>query len=245
MEKCDDSLMLSFVVTCDEFRAFMEEHGRVLDSVVMYDHVTTNSRGFGFVTFADEAVCNHLIQVGRLEMRGKMVEIKAAEPKGKVTSSYSSTRRNDRRIKNATPTAETVNLDDFSLMAMAPSPKSSLNTSFEDPSVVDPSSPSTVPPGTNAYHYYPGPSYSFDAPYSPVAAPTPGTAPLAPLIGTYYPNHQTMPYPHYGSYYAPAIAYHHYPVPHPNTYYGYAPWIPPVPQSADETAPASSTVDTA
>jgi RNA recognition motif-containing protein len=231
----------------------MEEHGRVLDSVVMYDHVTTNSRGFGFVTFADEAVCHRLIQVGRLEMRGKMVEIKAAEPKGKVTSSYSSTaRKNDRRIKNATPTAPAVNLDDLSLLAMA-SPKSSVNTSFDDPSVVDPSS-SMVFPETNPYQYYPGPSTDFVAPYSPVtAAPTTGTAPLAPLIGSYcnYSNHPTMPYPPYGSYYAPAANgyhHHHYPasVPHPNTYYGYAPWwVPPVEPGADETAPASSTVDTA
>jgi RNA recognition motif-containing protein len=231
-------------VTCAEFRAFFEEHGKVLDSVVMYDHVTTNSRGFGFVTFADEAVCNHLIQVGRLEMHGKMVEIKAAEPKGKVSSSYSSTARKsgDRRIKNATP-AQPVNLDDLSLMAMAASPTSSLNTSFDDPSVGDPSCPSVVPPGTNPFHFYPG----FDAPYSPVPVPTTGTVLLAPLIGMFYPNHQTMPFPHYGSYYTPMNAYNHYPAaPHPNTYYGYAPWVPPVQPGADETAPTtSSTVDTA
>lgn len=54
----------------------------------MYDRETRNSRGFGFVTFADPDVSKALLQkgnhadgVGRLNMRGKTCEVKRAEPK--------------------------------------------------------------------------------------------------------------------------------------------------------------------
>lgn len=50
----------------------------------MYDRVTSNSRGFGFVTFEDEDASGQLLRMRRLEMRGKLVEIKPAEPKASV-----------------------------------------------------------------------------------------------------------------------------------------------------------------
>lgn len=40
-------------MTNEEFRLFFEQFGALLDSVVMFDRETKNSRGFGFVTFVD------------------------------------------------------------------------------------------------------------------------------------------------------------------------------------------------
>jgi RNA recognition motif-containing protein len=83
-------LEISFVpkVTDQEFRLFFEQFGTVLDSVVMFDRETKNSRGFGFVTFADPDVSKSLLQkgdhsdgIGRLNMRGKTCEVKLAVPK--------------------------------------------------------------------------------------------------------------------------------------------------------------------
>lgn len=96
-------------VTDKEFSEFFGQFGVVLDSVVMYDRETHRSRGFGFVTFQDPDVAARLLsmghgldhgnanedkksqpstpitqqqpKVGRLEMRGKICEVKAAEPK--------------------------------------------------------------------------------------------------------------------------------------------------------------------
>jgi hypothetical protein len=90
------------------------QFGFVMDSVVLFDRETRKSRGFGFVTFEDAAVCHRLLQMGenaneasdedkgsndsdnvnattrrsgRLEMRGKMIEVKAAQPKAATSSS--------------------------------------------------------------------------------------------------------------------------------------------------------------
>jgi hypothetical protein len=79
-------------VTDEEFRVFFEQFGEVLDSVVMFDRETYRSRGFGFVTFKDEQVSRSILDVGggihnqqhqtsRIEMRGKMIEVKPATPK--------------------------------------------------------------------------------------------------------------------------------------------------------------------
>jgi RNA recognition motif. (a.k.a. RRM, RBD, or RNP domain) len=76
-------LSINSVVTSEEFRQFFEQYGTVLDSVVMFDRITTRSRGFGFVTFEDYAVGQQLVKLGHVPMRNnKFVEIKPAEPKG-------------------------------------------------------------------------------------------------------------------------------------------------------------------
>lgn len=84
-------------ITEREFRVFFEQYGLLIDSVVMFDKETRRSRGFGFVTFQDPDVAARLLVsgrkanqknlaqepcTGRLVMRGKTCEIKAAEPKG-------------------------------------------------------------------------------------------------------------------------------------------------------------------
>jgi len=77
-------------VTEHEFREFFEQFGPVLDSVVMFDRDTRRSRGFGFVIFENEATSNSLITegineqgiaFGHVTMRGKVCEVKSAEPK--------------------------------------------------------------------------------------------------------------------------------------------------------------------
>lgn len=89
-------------VTSEEFKVFFEQFGVIVDSVVMFDRETQRSRGFGFVTFQSAEVANGLLnmgqsedesgdakadqsrktgRVGRLVMRGKTCEVKAAEPK--------------------------------------------------------------------------------------------------------------------------------------------------------------------
>lgn len=81
-------------MTGEEFRAFFEQFGPVMDSIVLVDRDTGRSRGFGFVTFESPETSRRLLSMGqpdgsndanpkvaRLEMMGKTIEIKRAEPK--------------------------------------------------------------------------------------------------------------------------------------------------------------------
>lgn len=70
----------------DEFRNYFSRFGEVVDAQVMIDHNTGNSRGFGFVTFANESTVTTVVGPGKSntdhEIMGKCVEVKRAEPKG-------------------------------------------------------------------------------------------------------------------------------------------------------------------
>lgn len=74
----------------DEFKAYFGTYGDVVDAQVMIDHNTGNSRGFGFVTFANESSVDTVVGPGRSnsrhEIMGKCVEVKRAEPKGATAS---------------------------------------------------------------------------------------------------------------------------------------------------------------
>lgn len=83
----------------DEFRAYFSQYGEVVDAQVMIDHNTGNSRGFGFVTFANEETVTAVVGPGKSntdhEIMGKCVEVKRAEPKGPPSE-----RRNSYRHDN-------------------------------------------------------------------------------------------------------------------------------------------------
>lgn len=87
-------------VTDEEFRAFFEQYGPVLDSVVMFDRETHNSRGFGFVTFKEVAVAQAVLGgKGRTKnivtINDKDCEVKVSVPKKHMDS-----KRSDRKHKN-------------------------------------------------------------------------------------------------------------------------------------------------
>lgn len=66
----------------EEFRAYFSRFGTIVEAQVMFDHQTGNSRGFGFVTYADEAGVSAAVGVGRMhEIMDKNVEVKRAETK--------------------------------------------------------------------------------------------------------------------------------------------------------------------
>lgn len=58
------------------------QYGKIESAVILKDINTGQSRGFGFVTFQDEAVAQNLIKnVGTTNICGRKVDIKSAEPK--------------------------------------------------------------------------------------------------------------------------------------------------------------------
>jgi len=61
----------------DSFAAY----GKVVDVVIMYDHEKQKSRGFGFLSFENEDAVDRVCQEQYVEVAGKKVEVKKAEPR--------------------------------------------------------------------------------------------------------------------------------------------------------------------
>lgn len=90
-------------ITDPEFRHFFSQFGELHEAAVMFDKVTGRSRGFGFVTYVNPAVSQSLLQmgnngdgIGRLVMRGKTCEVKAAAPRGQAPTRGGKSYRNNR-----------------------------------------------------------------------------------------------------------------------------------------------------
>jgi hypothetical protein len=49
-------------------RSHFEQYGTVEDSVVMYDHDNKRPRGFGFITFSEEAAVAAVFAVGNMQV---------------------------------------------------------------------------------------------------------------------------------------------------------------------------------
>lgn len=81
--------------TEQEFREFFMQFGRVLDATLMIDKDTGRPRGFGFVTFDSEAAVESALSQP-LEIHGKAIEVKKAQPRGNVRDGDDD--RSDRRF---------------------------------------------------------------------------------------------------------------------------------------------------
>lgn len=68
-------------VSSEELRDFFQNYGRVKEAVVLKNISTGVSRGFGFVTFEDKNVADILIRENNCVLKGKRMDVKAAEPK--------------------------------------------------------------------------------------------------------------------------------------------------------------------
>ena len=67
-----------------DFTSFFAQFGRVIDATLMMDKDTGRPRGFGFVTFDNEAAVDRCLAYHPLEILGKPIEVKKAQPRGKM-----------------------------------------------------------------------------------------------------------------------------------------------------------------
>ncbi|CAE6468369.1 unnamed protein product [Rhizoctonia solani] len=74
---------LSWNTNDDTLRQAFGEFGQVLDSIVMRDRETGRSRGFGFVTFSNEAEAqNAMSQMNEQELDGRRIKVNSANQRG-------------------------------------------------------------------------------------------------------------------------------------------------------------------
>ncbi|KAI1380631.1 RNA-binding domain-containing protein [Hypoxylon crocopeplum] len=76
-----------------EFKDYFAQFGRVVDATLMMDKDTGRPRGFGFVTFENEAGVEACLSTP-LEIHGKPIEVKKAQPRGNMREEEEASRRN-------------------------------------------------------------------------------------------------------------------------------------------------------
>ncbi|UQC84963.1 nuclear polyadenylated RNA-binding protein [Colletotrichum lupini] len=78
--------------TDQEFKDYFAQFGRVVDATLMMDKDTGRPRGFGFVTFESEAGVDACLSTS-LEIHGKPIEVKKAQPRGNLREEEEAARR--------------------------------------------------------------------------------------------------------------------------------------------------------
>lgn len=73
-------------VTESDLRAFFSRYGQVMEVVIMYDQEKKKSRGFGFLSFDSDASVDNACADHFINLNGKQVEIKKAEPRDGSTN---------------------------------------------------------------------------------------------------------------------------------------------------------------
>jgi hypothetical protein len=73
---------LAHEVVQTDLSEFFSQFGEVTSAQLMTDRMTGKSRGFGFITFADGAAAQRVLQVKNHSIKGKMAEVKSAVPRG-------------------------------------------------------------------------------------------------------------------------------------------------------------------
>ena len=72
---------LPYSIDQDGLRKMFEESGEVTDAVVISDKFSGRSKGFGFVTFADEKVAEKAIKdMDGKELEGRALKVNVARP---------------------------------------------------------------------------------------------------------------------------------------------------------------------
>ncbi|KAK8846582.1 hypothetical protein IAR55_005668 [Kwoniella newhampshirensis] len=72
-------------VNGESLKIFLTQFGQVMDATVMFDKETGRSKGFAFATFADEDAVGRAMAASGIELDGKQIEIKKAQPRGAGT----------------------------------------------------------------------------------------------------------------------------------------------------------------
>ncbi|XP_021936639.1 heterogeneous nuclear ribonucleoprotein 27C isoform X5 [Zootermopsis nevadensis] len=68
-------------ITETDLRTYFTRFGKVMEVVIMYDQEKKKSRGFGFLSFEDDEAVDRCVAEHFVNLNGKQVEIKKAEPR--------------------------------------------------------------------------------------------------------------------------------------------------------------------
>ena len=96
--------------TDQEFKDYFAQFGRVVDATLMMDKDTGRPRGFGFVTFENEDGVEACLKTS-LEIHGKPIEVKKAQPRGNLREEEEAARRGGKFRKADDQTANSQGMN--------------------------------------------------------------------------------------------------------------------------------------
>lgn len=108
-------------VTSESLKHFLSQFGKVMDATVMFDRINGRSKGFAFATFAEESGVDNAMSHSGIELEGRQIEIKKAQPRGAGTQVKSFNQPGGARTTgfNATSGAMGFGMPGFDPNAMA------------------------------------------------------------------------------------------------------------------------------
>ncbi|KAL7423363.1 hypothetical protein Q5752_002666 [Cryptotrichosporon argae] len=101
---------LAPTVTSESLKHFLGQFGKVMDATVMFDRLNGRSKGFAFATFADEDGVEVAMRNSGIELEGRQIEIKKAQPRGAGTQPKAFTAPGGARSYNPASTASPASM---------------------------------------------------------------------------------------------------------------------------------------
>lgn len=72
---------LPWAINGDSLRELFTQYGEIQEAVVITDRNTGRSKGFGFVTFVNEADAQKALEMNGKEVEGRTIVVNIARPK--------------------------------------------------------------------------------------------------------------------------------------------------------------------
>jgi RNA recognition motif-containing protein len=72
---------LDYQMTDEDLKSEFSSYGDIQDVIIIKDHETGRSKGFGFVTFAEESALEKALELDGQEVRGRQLRVNKARPK--------------------------------------------------------------------------------------------------------------------------------------------------------------------
>lgn len=72
---------LPWSINNDTLKELFSPYGEITEAVVITDRDTGRSKGFGFVTFKDEASAQKALEMGGKEVEGRSIIVNMAKPR--------------------------------------------------------------------------------------------------------------------------------------------------------------------
>lgn len=87
---------LPWSINADSLKELFAQYGEITEAVVISDRDTGRSKGFGFVTFANEADAQKALEMHGREVEGRAIVVNVAKPR-EERSGGGGFRRDNRR----------------------------------------------------------------------------------------------------------------------------------------------------